>query len=113
MCQTDPLRSQLAIVRFAGEFASVIPLNDQKSGKKATETSPVMFGRRIAKWFVVAAQTCLCKKSPACLFIENQYLFHSLFVIHCHTFALCGIVLHNKRSGKVKATARKHGIHII
>ena len=25
------------------------------------------------------------------------------FVIHCHTFALCGIVLHNKRNGKVKA----------
>ena len=21
------------------------------------------------------------------------------FVIHCHTFALCGIVLHNKRNG--------------
>ena len=35
------------------------------------------------------------------------------FVIHCHTFALCGIVLHNKRNGKVKATARKHGIRII
>ena len=28
------------------------------------------------------------------------------FVIHCYTFALCGIVLHNKRNGKVKATAR-------
>ena len=28
------------------------------------------------------------------------------FVIHCHTFALCGIVLHNKRNGKVKVTAR-------
>ena len=49
MCQTDPL----AVVRFAVEFASVIPLNDQESGKKATETSPVMFGRRIAKRFVV------------------------------------------------------------
>ena len=35
------------------------------------------------------------------------------FVIHCHTVALCGIVLHNKRNGKVKATARKHGIRII
>ena len=59
MCQTDPLRSQLAVVRlhFAAEFASVIPLNDQKSGKKATETSLVMFGRRIAKWFMVPAQT--------------------------------------------------------
>ena len=28
------------------------------------------------------------------------------FVIHCHTFALCGVVLHNKRNGKVKATTR-------
>ena len=28
------------------------------------------------------------------------------FVIHCHTFALCGIVLPNKRNGKVNATAR-------
>ena len=27
------------------------------------------------------------------------------FVIHCHTFALCGIALHNKRNGKVKVTA--------
>ena len=34
ICQTDPLRSQLAVVRFAAEFASVIPLNDQKSGSK-------------------------------------------------------------------------------
>ena len=74
MCQTDPLRSQLAVVRFAVEFASVIPLNDQKSGKKATETSPVMFGRRIAKRFVVPAQTCFCIKSRPYLFIDDQYL---------------------------------------
>ena len=53
---TDPLRSQPAVagmqvfvyVRFAAEFASVIPSNDQTSGKNATETFPVMFRRRIA-----------------------------------------------------------------
>ena len=28
------------------------------------------------------------------------------FVIHCHTFALSGVVLHNKRNDKVKATTR-------
>ena len=51
-----------------------------------------------------ASNTCMRMLSYAYAYVAIRVC--PAFVIHCHTFALCGIVLHNKRNGKVKATAR-------